>query len=446
MRATSVSPQRWAFFAYAHNLGDLTRAIETAKGLVDQGHVVRFFVHGGNLELIRDSGLEATVLQPEISAEQDRIVMDINQFRAPVGTELPFSEQELREMVLADLNAMEEWQPDAAYCGLNFSSMVSTVRLGIPRVTMVPTSLCPAFYEHRLASFPATMERSFLVRRLIPGPIKRWFFNRVMLRDVMSNTVRAFNAIRTEYGQPHVHNPVEFVKSDLVLLPDLPELIGLPEEALPDGYEYTGPIFANLDLPIPSDADRVLLPPNTPVEAATRESRDTVVYLTLGSSGTPEVFRELVSILRSRPGTRLICSTTSIIDPDEFGPPTDRFFAARYLPSHLVAERVDLAVTHGGQGTIQNMVWAGIPVVGIGFQAEQQANIDGIARAGMAVRIPLHSITPGRLLRAVDRVATAACRGAAGRMRDLVRRTDGVMRSVELMEQLVEDRRASAGV
>ncbi len=42
---------------------------------------------------------------------------------------------------------------------------------------------------------------------------------------------------------------------------------------------------------------------------------------------------------------------------------------------------------------IQNAVWSGTPVVGIGLQWEQQANIDGLAKAGMAVRIPLCSIT-----------------------------------------------------
>ena len=41
------SKLKWAFFSYGHNLGDFTRALETAKGMKESGMDVKFFNHGG---------------------------------------------------------------------------------------------------------------------------------------------------------------------------------------------------------------------------------------------------------------------------------------------------------------------------------------------------------------------------------------------------------------
>ena len=70
---------RWAFFSYAHNLGDISRAIEIAKGMIASGNEVKFFNHGGRyVHLIKVAGIEYENLLPEISEEQDDIVMAIN--------------------------------------------------------------------------------------------------------------------------------------------------------------------------------------------------------------------------------------------------------------------------------------------------------------------------------------------------------------------------------
>jgi len=42
-----LSNLKWAFFSYGHNLGDFTRALETAKGMRESGAKVKFFNHGG---------------------------------------------------------------------------------------------------------------------------------------------------------------------------------------------------------------------------------------------------------------------------------------------------------------------------------------------------------------------------------------------------------------
>jgi UDP:flavonoid glycosyltransferase YjiC (YdhE family) len=296
-------------------------------------------------------------------------------------------------------------------------------------VTFVPTALCPAFFEQGLASFPNAMETNFVVRHLLPEALKRVIINRVMLGDVAKKSAEVFNRVRARYRLPPIYNYTQLVRGDLTLLPDLPELSGLRAELLPEGYEYCGPVFAHMDgVDITGEVERVLARPGPKI------------YCAMGSSGTPALFKRVVAALRGAGDFNVVCATTTILDPRELGANDERFAAVRYLPAPAVCERVDLAVTHGGQGTLQTAVWAGIPVVGIGYQWEQQANLDGLARAGAGIRIPLHSVTPDRLLEAVRQALAPSYRESALRLRALVRASDGIARAVERMRAFARGR------
>ncbi len=419
---------RWAFFSYGHNMGDFTRALETAKGLKEQGAEVKFFNHGGYyFDLLKEAGIEGVSLKPEITEEQDNIIMAINQFRLPLGTPLPFTEEQLKAMVEADIDALDQFKPDGVYCGLNFSSMIAVPYLNLPMVTQVPTTLCPAFYKLGLATFPNTLENNFFIRHIVPGSIKRRYFNSVMQKDVMKKTVIVYNKVRKHYGLDPVYNPIDFVKSDLILLPDLPELSGLPASKLPKNYHYTGPIFAMMKSHLPREVHNIY------------SQMGTNVFFSLGSSGTPEMFKEIASYLKSREDLNTVCATTTIIDPIELGPNTENFYATRYLPAHHVNLMANLAITHGGAGTIQNAAWCGTPVIGIGFQSEQQANIDGLVRAGMAVRIKLYDVNESSLENAIKEIQKPEYKQNAKKVQEVVRLTDGVSESVRLMNELTNN-------
>jgi UDP:flavonoid glycosyltransferase YjiC (YdhE family) len=419
--------KKWAFFSYAHNMGDFTRAFEVAKAMKNSGEQVSFFNHGGfHLDWLAKQNIPFYNLLPEISSEQNDIVMAINQFRLPPGTPLPFSFDELKAMVEADLDAMATFKPDAAYCGLNISSMIAVPYLKLPMVTQVPTTLCPAFYERKLATFPNTLENNFVMRYLVPDFVKKRYFNAIMLKDVIRKTAEVYNQVRKHFGLPPVYNMIDFVKSDLVLLPDMEELSGLPTAAVKKPYVYTGPVFARFDdSPVPDEVYKVYQQPGLKI------------FLSLGSSGSPEIMKKLVTILRKNKEINLVCTTTTILNPDELGGNTDRFFACKFLPAHKVNEMADIAITHGGQGTIQTAAWAGTPVVGIGFQSEQQQNIDGLVRAGMAKRIKMYELNARRLWEAISYLQKEDVLANARRMKELVRATDGLGESVRLMKELV---------
>jgi len=422
----NVTDLKWAFFSYGHNLGDFTRALETAKGMKDSGAQVKFFNHGGvHNKLIAEAGLDEENLQPELSWEQHQIIMDINRYKAPVGTPLPVTKEEWIKMAEADLKAFADYQPNGVYAGLNLSCMISVPYAKLPMVTQVPTVNCPAFIYREMYNMPNTMEKNLFMRYILPAVIKRKIMKRVLLADSAKASLTTFNEARAHFGLKPIYNITDLVRGDITLLPDLPVLSGLPEEELTKGYFYTGPIFSKMEMSVPDEVKWVFSQPGINV------------FCSLGSSGYPETLRLIIETLKNEPGLNVVCATTTILKPEELGPNTDNFYATEFLPAHLVNEMADIAVTHGGQGTIQTAVWAGTSVVGIGFQAEQQANIDGIARAGMAIRIPIYEVSPKRIIRAVRKVSSKEYRQNAQKMQQIVRATDGVKKSVELMNKFV---------
>ena len=166
----SIQNLKWAFFSYGHNLGDFTRALETAKGMAGTGATVKFFNHGGvHTHRISEAGIESVNLQPEMSWEQHEIIMDINRYKAPVGTPLPISEEEWTQMVEADLEAFADFKPDGVYAGLSLSCMISVPYAKLPMVTQVPTVNCPAFIQEELYNMPNTMEKNVFMQYVLPG-------------------------------------------------------------------------------------------------------------------------------------------------------------------------------------------------------------------------------------------------------------------------------------
>ena len=400
--------------------------------MIDSGASVKFFNHGGiHNPLITEAGIDSEDLFPKLSWEQHQVIMDINRFKVPIGTPIPITKQDWIDMVEADLKAFVNYQPDGVYAGLNLSCMISVPLAKLPMVTQVPTVNCPSFIHKGLYNMPNNMENNFFMRHILPNFIKRAIMKKILLSDSAKASLTTFNEARTHFGQKAIYNITDLVKGDITLLPDLPILSGLAEVDLLPGYHYTGPIFSKMDLPIPEEVKQVFDRPGTNI------------FCSLGSSGFPETLRLVINVLRKHKEFNVVCATTTILTPKELGENTENFYACKFLPAHLVNEMADIAITHGGQGTIQTAVWAGTPVVGMGFQAEQQANIDGIVKAGMAVRIPIYAVNEKQLLKAIQKTSSEPYKRNASIMKAKVRASDGVKSSVNTMNNYLLEKLSS---
>jgi len=400
---------RLAFFTYAYNLAEVTRAIEVAKACRARGAKIRFFTHGGTHEYrITQAGFELTTLEPRITPEKNNYLMDLDQGRA-LGQ--PFTVDEWCAQVESELDALADFEPDSVYAGMNLPSAITAKAMQVPLIFLLPIAGTQPYFENNLAQFPTQYEN--VLTRLIPQRWKDGTLNWLMPR--FSVGLGVFNRAAKRFGVEPARNLMNIIRGDLNLLADIPELTGLPADKLPADFRYVGPVFARLPEPVPDEVRRVF-------------SRDGInIFCAMGSSGTPKQLHAAVNALKAS-GHNAVVATTSILDPAELGDLPENIYATRYVPAPEVNEMADIALVHGGQGTVQTACWAGTPVIGVGLQFEQEANLTMLERAGMGIQISLRAYTEERIQAEIARVADdPSYKEKARRIQAIIRKTEGAI-------------------
>jgi UDP:flavonoid glycosyltransferase YjiC (YdhE family) len=180
---------------------------------------------------------------------------------------------------------------------------------------------------------------------------------------------------------------VDIYEGDYNLVTDIPQLAGV--EQLPPNWHFIGPIFAHLAGEVPPELLRL--------------SHDRpIIYCAMGSSANRDILKTVVESFGGAPYTVIAPIKAHIADGHIAVP--DNVLVYDWLPAPAVNPLADLAVIHGGQGTVQTACAAGTPFVGIGLQPEQESNIDAIVRQGSAIRIRKRRLSRHSLLAAIEQL------------------------------------------
>lgn len=354
-------------------LSETSRMLEMHRALQLRGARVRIATHGGTHEgLLRASGVPYDVIEPRMDDERCARFVRSAVGLGPTGQSM-YADDELREHALAEADYFREHGVTVAVTGFTLSALLSTRLAGVKLVTEHAGSFVPPAFERGLV--PAPSRRPTWARGL-PEALVRWGVNRGLSR--MSGYCAGFNRVAAELGVEGVPSLPALLLGDLTLVPEIPEVLGISAEDLAAwrpgaGYRagtrmrYTGPLFAHLDLPIPAHVADFLDRPGP------------VVYVAITSS-PPALIRRVVRALAALDVRVLVAGTVHDLG-DMAG---ERVMVEGVLPSHLIMPRVDLAVTSGGQGSVQTAMAAGTPLLGIPLQLEQDFNMDLLTRLGAA--------------------------------------------------------------
>jgi UDP:flavonoid glycosyltransferase YjiC (YdhE family) len=184
---------------------------------------------------------------------------------------------------------------------------------------------------------------------------------------------------------------------------------------------YSGPLYARLGGDLPPEVDAFL------------EGPESCIYVAINST-TAEFVRAVVRRLRELGVKLLVVSTVHDLDDlvDE------RVMIRPILPSHRVMPRVRLAVTAGGQGSVQTAMAAGVPVLGFPIQPEQDLNLVLVERLGAARRVALRKArSPAIAALARELIDDPSYRDAARRIQADYARIDGPARAVDAIAELL---------
>ena len=406
-------------FPHFYYLSEVSRLVEIGKVLRELGQEVVFFSHGGSYEYVAsDEGFDVLSVEPTMSPARAETYMAFN--RAEAGNPLKdsfFTYEELEAYVRNEADALRSESADAVLIGWNLPSYLSVQLAGIPIIVQQPGPFTAPFFDRKMGVFVPALVAWF--RHLPMNWFVNWFIPRTKL------WLAPFNRLARTLGLPEYKSLLDFMAGDLTLVMDTPEILGISKDELenytpryperfhrPPRYRYGGPLFAKLPGEIPDSVSKHFDVPRTKL------------YCGMGVSGSPQVLQDVIDIVSDLDFQALIVTTTILAE--ETTRHADRVMLVPHVPAHLVNPLADIALTHGGAGTVQTSIHAATPLVGVPMHLEQAGNISLVARQGAGTMLSRPDLNRRKLGSALEKLATDSSFTAnMRRLRELQGKVDG---------------------
>jgi UDP:flavonoid glycosyltransferase YjiC (YdhE family) len=409
-------PKRILLFApAAFNLAETTRMIEIAKGVVAHGTAsktfeIQFISDGGDFErLIEDEGFALHRMEPRLTAEKIEHIarVDRGERFAPA-----FSRREMIQRVENEVAYLKSIGPSAVLTGSYLTIPVTCRILGIPLVWVIQSTWMEPFFATGAGMTDNVRPR--LLKRvadlLILAFINFW------IRYGFLNPV---NKAAKHFGVKEYKSIFDFWHGDVTLVAEPAEFSGT---MLPPGYFYIGPLIARQNVPIPEVVKNV--PRDKPL-----------IYFAMGSSGTPEIVAKILESFEGKP-YRVIAPIKFLLDRLKGAKIPANVIVTEWLPALDVNRMADLSLIHGGIGTVMTAACAGKPVVGVGMQMEQVANLACLVRKGFAIRVAKSKDPSRKVQEAIGLLLRdEGAKGRAIEFAKVMERWDGPRTAADLLSQ-----------
>ncbi len=383
------------FAPCAFNLAETSRMVEIAKGIerhpaASQAFNIHFISDGGDFEwMIEKHGFVLTRLEPRLTKEKIEFIAEVDRGEkfAPA-----FTDAELIQRINSETACLNELKPAAVITGSYVTIPVTCRLLKIPLVWVVQSTWLPDFFCHGAG----------MTDHLKPAALKAvadWFVLRFINFWVKHGFLNSLNRAARHFGVPGYESIFDYWQGDITLVAEPPEFSGVK---LPPNHFYTGPLVPEDEFALP-DAIRNL-DVNLPL-----------IYFAMGSSGTPEIVARIVESFEGRPYCVIAPVKFQLQQVSGVHIPAN-VLITDWVPALQVNKLADLAVIHGGIGTVMVAAMAGKPVVGVGMQMEQVANLACLERLGFAIRVGKSRDPSAKIQSAIQKLRTneaAAAKAAA---------------------------------
>ena len=420
-----MTPKQILLFApCAFNLAETTRMVEIAKAIerhpgASKVFEIHFISDGGEFErLIENRRFSLTRLEPRLTKEKIEHIAKVDRGEkfAPA-----FTDREIIQRIVNEIACLKELKPAAVVTGSYLTIPVTCRVLQTPLVWVIQSTWLPDFFRHGAGMTDG-------VRPLALKAVTDWSVMQFINFWIRYGFLNSVNRAAKHFGVPGYDSIFEFWRGDITLVAEPPEFSGVK---LPPDHYFIGPLIPQDEFPIPR-------------ELATIPNDKPLIYFAMGSSGTPEIVARIVESFEGTP-YRVIAPVKFHLERVPGVHVPSNVLVTDWVPALQVNKMADLAVIHGGIGTVLTAVLAGKPVVGVGMQIEQVANLACLERLGFAIRVP-KSKNPSRRIQAAihaliyDRQANAKAAAFA----QIVAQWDGPKLAADLLLEHYGTGRCSA--
>jgi UDP:flavonoid glycosyltransferase YjiC (YdhE family) len=362
-----MSKKTLLFAPVAFNLAETTRMIEIAKGIREsktacEAFEVQFISDGGDLErLIEEEGFPLKRMEPRLTSEKIEHIGKVDKGEK-IGPAL--SRQEMIARIENEVAYLKQLQPAAVITGSNMTIPVTCRILEIPLVWVIQSTWLEDFFAHGAGMTDNIKFRPF---KAVADGLILLFIN-LWIRTGFLNSI---NQAARYFGVEGYKSIFDYWRGDVTLVAEPAEFSGVK---LPSNHYFTGPLIARQNFPVPEQIRNI--------------PRDQLlIYFAMGSSGTPEIVAKILESFEGKP-YRVIAPIKFQLDKVPGVKIPSNVIVTDWLPALEINKLADLSVIHGGIGTVMTAAYAGKPVIGVGMQPEQDANIACLVRKGFAIRVP----------------------------------------------------------
>ncbi|MCL4374984.1 hypothetical protein M1523_03945 [Patescibacteria group bacterium] len=318
------------FFPVEIGLAHIVRPLAVAEALHRRGHRVIFALSRRKQAIF--SATPVRLVDVKNYAADDS-QLDIKSFS---------NYQFLKQAVNQELELIRKYKPDTVVIDFRISALAAGLIAGKPCVFL---SLGESLPEGSYLPNPGLPKIIYRLFKSLSGPI---------YHQALIHYLRPLMAVVKEHQINIAWR--DWFRTVTFILPE--PAFYLPANAKDLHLHYVAPVswsgFKN----------------TTPAWLSNIKRDGKTIYLTFGGTGFDK--RKLIdlSVLLVKSGYRVVVSSGTIADPEDF-PKINGVFVARFLPGALVTKKVDLVVCHGGYGTMIEAVQNGTPVLAIPFNPDQ---------------------------------------------------------------------------
>jgi UDP:flavonoid glycosyltransferase YjiC (YdhE family) len=345
----------------SHALAHVSRQLEIAKALRRRGHDVILGGHGKYLQVAEMDGFPIREL-PYVSIE--RVIRTI---RSQKLWEL-YPESELVGFIEAELMLYEEVKPDLVLLDNRVTGRTSAEKAGLRTVAALNVHMSnyrriPFFSPANLpgmANVPglATLDR-------LENAVEFWVYDRLVMGGL--NNIRRKLGLKRLYAYEHE-------EGDISLLVDLPQFN--PVSHLPEHARFIGPLTWHNNLPEPACLERL-------------QADKPTVYLSLGSDSLEELVEQLGGLASE--GIQIVVATGGARIAEDVSVP-DGVFLENYVNTDKLLPHCNLVCCHGGNGTLYQALFYGLPTVVVATHQEQYYGGKRIQRLGLGRTMTLKAL------------------------------------------------------
>ena len=419
-RAVAVrkNTSRVLFAPETFNFAEVTRAIEVARRMPADVECVFAGFSRRNSEYIKAAGFEFRLLTPYLSDEEGRQALAFDQGRS---LRHPFTTQMLAQRVTSERVLLRCLRPDAVVIGVTPSQFISARAECVPLVFVRPFAYSLAHLEAaRKVGATGFLPRTTPEECLVDDAATHLLH----IAGTRAPLSRAFHQVAEANGVSLPQGLFAGLTADLNLIASAPHLLPRWLE-MPEGHRVVGPVYAHLPGEVPE------------IVADLASGPKPLVYFAVGSSGNRDLVLDVLRGL-GRADCQVLAPVRSHIKDEDLDTLPLNVHVTDWIPAHQLGNAVDLAITHGGEGTVQNSCAQGWPFIGIPLQFEQRFNVQRCVTFGSARLVSQKEARKADWAALVrETLADDLMRSRARRMADLMKGLDGPGQAAEAICKLL---------